>query len=329
MPRRKSQLNEVTPKALSDLAHQNAARALFLRIQQYRKEVIFAPPFPAVIYHYTSREGFAGILESDRLWATHAGHLRDTSEIEHGCGVVRALLQKRRTAAKSAVARAFFDKALTSFNLNELFGIYVASFSEDGDLVSQWETYADRARGVSIGVPTERLILLGGGGGKFFVSRTIYERVRQENVIDTIVGMTVNGLMEMTKGLKTRESEPWILQACKVLQDSLWMMLVVFKNPAFRAEREWRAIRVVAPDEYGRREVVKEREVRGRLVPYVELDFLGGFGVRGERMPITRLVHGPTADPAAKQKELRAVLDQHGHANATIAGSAIPLRIED
>lgn len=32
------------------------------------------------LYHYTTLEWFAGILDTDKLWASHIGYLNDTSE---------------------------------------------------------------------------------------------------------------------------------------------------------------------------------------------------------------------------------------------------------
>ncbi len=56
------------------------------------------------IYHYTTRPGLTGILQSQRLWATHYTMLNDTSEVRHMRGTLvdslmphmRDLLQKYR-----------------------------------------------------------------------------------------------------------------------------------------------------------------------------------------------------------------------------------------
>ncbi len=36
------------------------------------------------LYHYTTAEGFRGIIESQELWATSIYHLNDWTEFEHG-----------------------------------------------------------------------------------------------------------------------------------------------------------------------------------------------------------------------------------------------------
>ena len=170
MPRRKStppKSPPLTPRDLSDLRLNEQARQLFNAIQAYRREIIFAPPRPDLVYHYTSAQGLRGIVENDRLWATHVRYLNDFREIEHGCDVVRATLTKQREGKASEVVREFLDLALTSFNLNEQLDVCVACFSENGDLLSQWKMYGDDARGFSIGVPWERLLNLGGAGFKY------------------------------------------------------------------------------------------------------------------------------------------------------------------
>ena len=325
MPRRKStppKSPPLTPRDLSDLRLNEQARQLFNAIQAYRREIIFAPPRPDLVYHYTSAQGLRGIVENDRLWATHVRCLNDFREIEHGCDVVRATLTKQREGKASEVVREFLDLALTSFNLNEQLDVCVACFSENGDLLSQWKMYGDDARGFSIGVPWERLLNLGGAGFKYFVSRVIYERTTQEAVVGEILGRTLAGLNALTKDLTHDAAVPWIRQCCKVFQDSVWMMLVVFKDPAFAAEREWRAIKVVTADVV---EAVKYRDVAGQRAPYVELDFEGSFLLKGEKMPIRRVYLGPTATAEAIAA-IKSVLSTHGHEHVEFVSSKVPLR---
>lgn len=50
-----------------------------------------------VLYHYTSVTGLQGILQSNRLWATAAYFMNDSSEIEYGCQLVRQALLEWRT----------------------------------------------------------------------------------------------------------------------------------------------------------------------------------------------------------------------------------------
>ena len=100
------------------------------------------------------------------------------------------------------------------------------------------------------------------------------------------------------------------------------MMLVVFKDPAFAAEREWRAIKVVTADVV---EAVKYRDVAGQRAPYVELDFEGSFLLKGGRMPIRRVYLGPTATAEAIAA-IKSVLSTHGHEHVEFVGSKVPLR---
>jgi hypothetical protein len=43
---------------------------------------------PLVLYHYTSVEGFYGIITSHNLWASNVYFLNDYSEIKYGCNIV-------------------------------------------------------------------------------------------------------------------------------------------------------------------------------------------------------------------------------------------------
>jgi hypothetical protein len=313
---------KLTAEDLASEALTEPARRLFLEIQGYRRGIVFAPPLPGLIYHYTSPQGFRGIVESNKLWATHVGFLNDRSEIEHGCSVVREALLARRERGRSDLAREFFDLALTSFNLNAQLETYVTSFSENGDLLSQWQMYGDAAKGFSIGVPMATLADLGGAGIKYWVCRVIYQRAKQEEVINVITEMTLAGLRRLAAGSTRDAAAAWIRQCCKVFQDSVWMMLVLFKNPAFEAEREWRAIQVAAAE---LPRATKQRTAGGQLVPYVELDFEGAFARRAGPIPIHLVHHGALVDPGVLT-EMRELLRTRGHEHVDVRASQIPLR---
>jgi DUF2971 family protein len=220
---------------------------------------------------------------------------------------------------RGAIVGEFLECALTSFDLNEQLETYVTSFCENGDLLSQWRGYGETAGGFSIGVSFDTMCDLGGAGLNFFVCRTIYSRDKQQEVIDTIIQMTIDGLKRLTTGMAGDAAASSIRQCCKVFQSSLWMMLVLFKNPAFEEEREWRAIRAVAPDLPA---VIKHR---GQSVPYLELTFQGSPWRRGGRIPIRHVYHGPTADPHVVE-EMKHLLSSQGHEQVTIDASQIPLR---
>jgi len=99
---------------------------------------------PEYIYHYTPMEGFRRIIESGCLWLTDIRYLNDPTERKHGYAVVKDYVRQQR------------KRKYVSVNNRADIPIYTASFSKDGDSLSQWRAYT-KGGGVAIGFPSKML----------------------------------------------------------------------------------------------------------------------------------------------------------------------------
>ncbi len=91
---------------------------------------------PPVLYHYTTPSGFLGITETGTIWATGIHYLNDSQEFHHALSLFASEL--RRRASESPDKNQFFEWLADSVkNIREL-KIFVCSFSQDQDLLSQW-----------------------------------------------------------------------------------------------------------------------------------------------------------------------------------------------
>lgn len=113
-----------------------------------------------LIYHYTSQQAALKILELQSLWLTNVGQLNDN--LEHKWYFKRALelnVQipipwvdsefKRREKHKDDLINLGYMTADDSYP--DEASIFVASFSSVADDLSQWNQYADKGMGVSLG----------------------------------------------------------------------------------------------------------------------------------------------------------------------------------
>ncbi len=107
------------------------------------------------LYHYTSIGTAERIVQSKELWATNIYYLNDGSEFTHGKRLMRELLA--RAADESAAGRDFRTAVEYSVLEYPHLNIFVVSFSEIGDLLSQWRSYCPPNRGVSLGIPPTSL----------------------------------------------------------------------------------------------------------------------------------------------------------------------------
>jgi hypothetical protein len=154
-----------------------------------------------LLYHYTTIEGFLGILESDSIRATHIRYMNDSQEfidaLEHTEALVDELVSEfDRCQADFRQALSYtgdllcgeFEKLreslrvglggfLGSMNspLSKRNSAYVVSFTDDaaqastavsspGDRLSQWRAYGGGGKGISLGF--DHSALYGGRPGE-------------------------------------------------------------------------------------------------------------------------------------------------------------------
>jgi hypothetical protein len=131
---------------------------------------------PTMLYHYTTAAGLMGILNSHRLWATNARFLNDPTEIRYALKVVSDTMRENEQPYKEAlkaeptltvpdIAAALSGRKIPRIeswakDLLEVFDhqreVYVTSFCEQGDLLSQWRGYA-AGGGYAIGVSAREI----------------------------------------------------------------------------------------------------------------------------------------------------------------------------
>lgn len=83
------------------------------------------------LYHYTSREGLLGILNSGYLRATHAWHLDDGSECRHAIHLFREIAPE--------ISQCGLWQSLEEALLSQ--SRYVVCFSKKRDDPYQWVCY--------------------------------------------------------------------------------------------------------------------------------------------------------------------------------------------
>jgi hypothetical protein len=104
------------------------------------------------LFHYTDVSAVKAIFERKKLWLTDLRFMNDSEEMNHGINHILSFLdddgvQKRLYGAHAATATEFLRDSLgehveSYMNYNPLF---VCSFSQANDLLSQWRAYGSYA----------------------------------------------------------------------------------------------------------------------------------------------------------------------------------------
>jgi hypothetical protein len=109
------------------------------------------------LFHYTNTSGFQGIVSSKSIWATDYRYLNDTEEFVIGERIVQELAEELRAPMAESPQRWLLENFATfhqAMRLTQMTNIFVASFSQEGNLLSQWRAYGARGAGYSIGFST-------------------------------------------------------------------------------------------------------------------------------------------------------------------------------
>jgi hypothetical protein len=118
-----------------------------------------------VLYHYTDAGGFAGIVQCGKLWATDIRFLNDPLELRYAWEALLLALEAAKSE-KPEYSEAY-DAALQAISMTNAVDpdaiedrIFSTSFSEDGDELGQWRSYAGDAKGMALGFDKENITML-------------------------------------------------------------------------------------------------------------------------------------------------------------------------
>jgi DUF2971 family protein len=148
-----------------------------------------------LLYHYTSAEGFLGIIRSGKIWATHVRYLNDSQEFVDCLSHLDAYVDELGGEMRELAVR-FLQSTLNLFSSNP--GVFVVSFTDDasantndepGDRLSQWRAYCASGTGFSLGFDSRAIDgpgrgeMLGKGPYLAYLHNCIYDPASKRRVL--------------------------------------------------------------------------------------------------------------------------------------------------
>jgi hypothetical protein len=259
------------------------------------REILERTP-PKILYHYTTQQGLLGIIRDREIWATHTQYLNDVREFRHALELAREEL---------SAMREYPDRdERASGCLNEMeeglapgmesINVCVCSFSERGDVLSQWRAYGGSASGFAIGFSGDFLRRIIGENG--WLVPVLYDEREQRDLIE--------GLLEdvLRENLNRAERDREPLRSGGNLAAYINRYAPILKHKSFGEEREWRIVtRPLAFSD----ERFAFRLGPSMLIPYFRLS-LGA-----ESLGIKEVVIGPTPHPEQSFRSLSGLLLKH------------------
>ncbi|MDP2301672.1 MAG: DUF2971 domain-containing protein [Ignavibacteria bacterium] len=189
----------------------------------------YTPSKGIKIFHYCNKKTFWSICKNKSIWLSSIFSMNDSKELSWGRDILTEVLKKHR------------DEFQQEFRIQLIFIVFsieknllplIASFSGDGDLLSQWRAYADDGKGFSIGLDASYI-------NDYFpvrLKKVLYNQKEQKRLL--------------FYSLKTFHKY-WILNNNK-FSGALLEVLIEFsvdiaslKNPTFFEEKEIRLIHLL------------------------------------------------------------------------------------
>jgi hypothetical protein len=276
---------------------------------------------PKRLYHYTDVGGLIGILSSSSLWATNLRFMNDAEELAHSWRLMLEVLHEVKGRARSPAQVELIEEIELAAR-SKWAGypdFYATSFTENGDLLSQWRAYGSSGGGYAIGFDAAQLVdaSFRHTQSNRILNRVIYDEQSQLQMLRA----TADRMLELFATVDPASAA--VTSAMAGLFAALGEIVgfvFSFKDPAWAEELEWRAVRTVPADE---RDEVYFRPHGGIPVPYVTLAV--GNDTDG-KLPIREIVVGPRADSETAVRSIELLLAKHCYSGVEITTSSVPLR---
>ena len=243
-------------------------------------------PIPPALYHYTDVNGLQGMMSTFNMWLSDAVFLNDPLEgswVHHRAKALsrealgrtplaEQILQQIEAQLSAPDMRLRSDSADASMFAameNATQPAFIASFSENDDLLSQWRGYGDGGAGVSIGFDLNHLDF------------SSFEVIRDDRVIPKVIRVEYDVAVQDTeirwiftearllydKYAESLLSYPSAIEYLKTrflhpLREAMYWLRWEFKSPHYSEEKEWRIV-VNPPGVFFK----KTRVSNGRIIP--------------------------------------------------------------
>lgn len=322
-----------------------AVEHLETRLRARRDERRSEHAIPSILYHYTDIRGLHGMLSSYKMWLSDAAFMNDPLEgswVHHRAKAIASgklemsplTAQIQRQIEAQLAAPDFWDKSVRDLGDdlhyaaadNAVRPAFIASFTEERDLLSQWRGYGDGGAGVAVGFDLNELgpcSLKDGDLDEYkpAVIKVEYEQERQDAEILTTFNMVDEVYKKHLKKLPSNPfAESFFLSRLQnPVREAIYWLRWEFKSPHYKEEKEWHLVLNPFGWHWGR----TTRVSKGLIVPYVEIPLPQFPAKPHNRLAIPRIVLGPSCPPSAI-KGIRGLLQNV--ANPDIERSQLSLR---
>jgi hypothetical protein len=264
-----------------------------------------------VVYHYTNQAGLLGIIESGAIHAHSTRYVNDPTEGQRARSMWQEALESHP---------AFLDFWKSAWG-EIAFESFCASFSLDGDLLSQWRGYAAGGTGFALGFHPkgfhpQRTTMYGCVLYDHAEQRALMQRTFDEHAQPLSQAMSEWQVPDSIEDAsRLRLPQPiYSLLSCLLVYESL------MKDSSYVEEREYRRVLLVPKHKLKDTELHFGVSARG-IRPYVEMPFWSN-----DTHFLKEIVVGPSLAFDDTHRTLAMLLESKGYEGVAIRASKVPHR---
>ena len=274
-------------------------------------------PIPTSLFHYTSADGLLGILGTHKIRFADASFMNDGSEATWGVQlaglVLDELLADGTEEEKNAGAalKAEIKTAMTAFQP------VIFCMSARNNLLNQWRDYGKDVVPYCIEFDVQELQKWQHMSFPILLTKIVYDLTTQETLLKRLLTSIREKASELLGGRKHFD-EHEVAPLLRGAASEIIALISRFKNSAFQAEEEWRAL-CYRPDVLFEKSGYRSSGLG--VIPFYEWHAKDGE----TRLPIKSVTVGPSPYAQLSDLALKRFLDDNGYHVPTYY-STIPIR---
>lgn len=277
--------------------------------EQHLYKKVFPVKPPKIIYHYTTQKGMLGIISMREMWATQVHFLNDKNEVNLTFKLLDRELKKRIGRTKCPVNKNILVEIRRSLQKINQWHICIASFCEEGDLLSQWRGYGNQGKGYAIGFNLDKLTRIAKNQA-FVLWPCVYNPILQSELVDYLIESWCSDFFDS----KVKHEDMMTIVHTGVCQ-----LAPILKDESFSEEKEWRLVSPVLSD---RSPLFAFREGAYSLIPYLNFKIIDSQG----KDCIERTTVGPSPHMGLARSSLASFFLSCRLPTVDIVESKIPFR---
>ena len=194
--------------------------------------------------------------------------------------------------------------------------VYVASFTEEGDLLSQWRGYCPKG-GFSLGFSSKRLTELANTHDSFLLP-CVYDPKTKNKLVEELLVSYSKQYDNAVKNDNVKDPDKLAHSISNEFIISLFAISPMLKHESFKEEKEWRIVSanlIVAPD-------IQFRANDSTVIPYIEM----GLCNAGSEIDFKKVYIGPASVNYFTKEAVLQLLKKNRLPQNSIHFSSAPYR---